>query len=335
MQNKILRIGDPHVQVSNIKDSEKLIDFCISTALERNVGVIEMLGDLFHTHAVVRLEVIDFWQKSIEKILNEGFDCRILVGNHDQIGSKEKEQEINALNIFKDVDQVYNDKYLGSLLLVNKPLVSYDNIGYIPYTRSEEDFFRAASDLYKEGAKGLLVAHQTFTGAQYENGFFSEEGIDPGGAPQQQIISGHIHKSQQVGKCFYPGTPKWDTMADANDDKGIWIFTHMEDGKYVDKEFISTKNIVTPIVSYHVKEGDEIPVLDRNARNYVKLEGKTAWINSVKKKIKDVANIKILPTDRSVKSVNEQNTTLEDYIKLFEPVDGVSREEIKEFLRSL
>jgi DNA repair exonuclease SbcCD nuclease subunit len=322
--SKILRIGDPHLQISNIKDSQKLIDFVKKIAIESNVDKIEFLGDMFHTHAVVRIEVIDFWSKNLFDLCETGKEVICLVGNHDQVGSVEKEQDLNALISLKGVHP--------GLRIVDSPIV-IDSIGYIPHNSNGEAFFEAARNLFDLGAKELIVAHQTFTGAQYENGFFSEEGIDPGLVLQTQIISGHIHTSQQVGKCFYPGTPKWDTMADANQAKGIWIFTHNESGQYVDKIFIPTNKIVTPITSYEVKEGDEIPDLDPNARNYVVLEGQSAWINKIKKKIKDLAHIKVKPTDRVTRVNRDNTTTLEKYLESeFVPVSGVTKEELAIFL---
>lgn len=323
---KILRIGDPHTQIKNLKDSEKLVDFVIEVASCSGVHVVEFLGDLFHNHAVLRVEVVDFWQKTFDKLEALPVKVRVLVGNHDQPGSKEKEQEINALNIFKDTK---------SRTIINKPM-KLDDIGYIPYMSDEESFIAAAQDLYDQGAIGLLVAHQTFTGAQYENGFFSEEGIDPALLPQAQILSGHIHMTQQIGKCFYPGTPKWDTMSDANQEKGIWIFTHDETGMYTSKEFISTRDVVTPITSFVVKEGDELPTLNPDARNYVTLEGKSAWITKTKKKFKDIAQIKVKPTDRRV-IVNKENTeTIDKYLENeFSPIEGVSKKEIKQHLAEL
>lgn len=322
---KILRVGDPHVQISNLKDSERLFDFIIKIALERKIKTIELLGDLFHTHAVKRIEVEDFWSNTFRKMDKNNISCRALVGNHDQVGSKEKEQQMNALNIFIPED----DRSLR--LIINQPRV-VGKIAYIPYFSNEEAFLKACNDLYQQGATELLVAHQTFTGAQYENGFFSEEGIDPALVPQKQIISGHIHKSQQVGKCFYPGTPKWDTMADVNQSKGIWVFTHDVSGEYVDKEFISTSEIVTPIVSYHIKEGDVIPkFIDPKARNYITLEGKTAWVNKVKTQFKG-HNIKIKATDK-VLNKNNTNLSIDKYLEIeFEPVAGISKEELKQFI---
>lgn len=322
--NKILRVGDPHIQVSNLKDSEKLFDFIIKTAIERKIKTIELLGDLFHTHAVKRIEVEDFWSNVFREIDKNNISCRVLVGNHDQVGSKEKEQQMNALNIFIPEDD------RSFRLIINKPM-AIGEIAYIPYHSNEETFLRACNDLYNQGATELLVAHQTFTGAQYENGFFSEEGIDPALIPQKQIISGHIHKSQQVGKCFYPGTPKWDTMADVNQEKGIWIFTHSESGEYIEKEFISTAEIVTPIISYDIKEGDDLPQINPFARNYITIEGKTAWINKIKSKLKG-CNIKIKPTDRALIK-NKNNLSINEYLETeFEPIAGINKEELKQFI---
>jgi DNA repair exonuclease SbcCD nuclease subunit len=322
--HKVLRIGDPHIQVSNLKDSEKLMNFVIETAKLNEVHSIEFLGDLFHTHAVKRIEVEDFWCRTFNLIQSENIRCRVLIGNHDQVGSKEKEQLINSLNVFGDTDL---------RTIINEPQILY-NIAYIPYHSDHEQFLKAAQDLYDQGARELLIAHQTFTGAQYENGFFSEEGIDPALVPQKQIISGHIHKSQQVGKCFYPGTPKWDTMSDANQAKGIWIFTHNENGEYIDKEFVSTENIVTPIISYEIKEGNDIPIINPSARNYITLEGKTAWLNKIKKDFKN-CNIKIKPTDRSVGKINT-NVSIDEYLEnQFNPIANVSKQEIKDFLRNI
>lgn len=333
---KILRVGDPHVQIKNLEDSQNLIDFIVQTAMEEKVDVIEFLGDLFHTHAILRIEVIDFWKrafKQIENIPHNNIQCRVLVGNHDQPGSKEKEQEMNALNIFDETPpEVHSSR--GRRYIINKPMI-IGGIAYIPYMSDEEAFLKAAQDLYDKGATGLLVAHQTFTGAQYENGFFSEEGIDPALVPQTEVISGHIHKNQQVGKCLYPGTAKWDTMSDANQPKGIWIFTHNEDGTVAGHltEFFSTLEVVTPITAYTVLEGEELPKLDSRARNYIVLEGKSAWITKTKKKLKDLAQIKVKPTDRIVRVDKENSATLEIYLeKEFEPIEGISKKDIKEHL---
>lgn len=328
MSLKILRVGDPHVQVSNLKDSNSLIDYIIKLAIEEDVKVIEFLGDLYHTHAVKRVEIDNFWEESIKKI-KQSFKGRIiiLVGNHDMVGSKEK-SHLNSLNLIKYIDK--------DVIVVDKPMIIEHapgiQIGYIPYYFDPETFVKEANQIDSK----IIVAHQTFTGASYENGFFAEDGIDPALLKHDQIISGHIHKSQQVGKCFYPGTPKWDTMSDANEPKGLYIFEHGTEGIYFDKKWFSTEHIVTPIVSYEIKEGEEIPNLNPSARNYVVLEGKSAWITKTKNKIKNLAHIKVKPTDRVFKDVTDKNFTIEEYLeKHFEVISGINKQDLKDFIRNI
>lgn len=321
---KILRVGDPHITVRNLEEAEKLIDFIFIQANTHNVDRIEFLGDLMHTHAVIRVEVLDFWKKALDKLAY--YEVNILVGNHDQPGSKEKEQEMNALNVLKS----------AAVSVINKPTID-EGIAYIPYMSDHAAFLKAAQDLYDQGATKLLVAHQTFTGATYENGFYAEDGIDPILVPQETIISGHIHKQQQIGKCFYPGTPKWDTMSDANENKGIWLFEHNEDRSIKSKLFISTKDIATPIEKHTINEGDEEIVLNEKARNYIELVGSTAWITQMKKKYKGLAAIKARPSDRKHVNISKDKMfSITDYLDTaFKPIEGVSKEDIKRYLKEV
>lgn len=332
---KILRVGDPHIMVSNLKDGQKLIDFVLETAKKEKANVIEFLGDLFHTHAILRVEVVDFWNKAFRDIEHSGIECRVLVGNHDQPGSREKEQIMNALNIFDKTPPEHNSS-LGRRIIINKPMV-IGGIGYIPYMSDREGFLQITHELYEKGATKLLVAHQTFTGATYENGFYAEDGIDPEIVAQEAIISGHIHKQQQIGKCWYQGTPKWDTMSDANEDKGIWIYEHNENGSVKSKKFFSTAKVVTPIYKHVVNEGDDEPKLIDGARNYIEFVGKSAWITKMKKKYKNKAQIKAKPVDRkSVKIAGRDLQNMKDFLfNTFEIIDGVNKEDVHTYLEGL
>jgi DNA repair exonuclease SbcCD nuclease subunit len=323
---KILRVGDPHIKVNNIVEGNKLIDFIIETAKKENVDRIEFLGDLFHTHAVKRLEVEHFWCEALDKI--EKFYCVdtiLLVGNHDQIGTKEQEQEINSLRVL--------ERPSNNIYIVNKPF-KYETIAYMPYMSDQDKFIEEANKLYDRGAK-LLVCHQTFQGATYENGFYAPEGIELDKLKFSQVISGHIHKQQQVGKCFYPGTPKWDTVSDANEDKGIWVFTHNPGGTIKSKKFFSTAKIVTPIYKFIVNEGEELPKLAKNARNHVELVGSSAWIKQISKKIKNKASIKSKPTDRKVNKVNLDSITWNDHLKDFDNIPEVTKDQINHYIEGL
>ncbi|HBI01428.1 MAG TPA: hypothetical protein DDY18_07370 [Flavobacterium sp.] len=317
---RILRVGDPHVTVRNLEDSEKLMAFILKKAEEFNVHKIEFLGDLMHTHAVIRVEVLDFWQRHFKK-LSQGYFVIALVGNHDQPGSKEKEQLMNALNAFKGIEDV---------TIVSKPVV-IDNIGYIPYHSDEGEFLKAASDLHYNGAVKTLVAHQNFTVPLYSDMF------NPELVPQEHIITGHIHEQKQMGKVFQVGTPKWDTLTDANESKGVWIYDHNEDGSVKAKQFISTKEVVTVIEKHTIKEGDPEPELIPGAKNYVELVGSTAWINEMKKKYKGLASIKARPSDRKTSSANKEKaqSVYEFLNSAFQPIDGVKKQDIEQYLKEV
>ena len=319
---KILRVGDPHVTVRNLEESWKLIEFIQKVGKAREVDRIEFMGDLFHTHAVMRVEVVNFWHRAFEYL---DFPILALVGNHDQPGSKEKEQEMNAL-------QVYQDAF-DHVRVVSAPFIN-NGIVYAPYMSDKQKLIEKCNSF--EGAK-TLIAHETFTGAQYENGFYAPDGVDPGLINIPVIISGHIHKSQQVGKCFYVGTPKWDSMSDANEDKGIWIFKHSEDGSVVSEDFVSTKEVLTPIYKYVMHEGFEEPELVDGGRHYIELNGKSSWIKKMVKKYKGKASIKAKPTDRKVTaSITEDSTDIWQYLdNHFELDANTSKEAVKSFLKAV
>ena len=315
---KILRVGDPHITVRNLTEAQKLIEFIMKMANTHNVDKIEFLGDLMHTHAVIRVEVLDFWKKALNRL--SFFEVVILVGNHDQPGSKEKEQEMNSLNVLK----------APAIDIVNRPTI-IDGIAYIPYMSDHAAFIKASKDLYDQGATKLLVAHQNFTVPLYT------DMINPDLVSQEAVITGHIHEQRQIGKVFQVGTPKWDTMTDANEEKGIWIYEHNEDGSVKSKLFISTKDVVTPIVKHTLNEGDQEVELNEKAKNYIELVGSTAWISLMKKKYKGIAAIKARPTDRKRGIIDRDKAfSITDYLDtVFKPVDGVSKEDIKNYLKEV
>ena len=68
---KVLRVGDPHITVRNLDEALKLLAFIFEMARKYKVDRIEFLGDLMHTHAVIRVEVLDFWAKAFKQLGEE------------------------------------------------------------------------------------------------------------------------------------------------------------------------------------------------------------------------------------------------------------------------
>jgi len=307
---KVLRVGDPHVKPSNLEESERAMEYVIDLAKRQRVDRIEILGDLFHTHAILRLEVLDFWNRWLNRMPVETV---VLVGNHDMTG--DKNSDTHALEVFKEMP--------NGITVVDEPILR-GIYGYLPYQHSQESFLSLAQRLAHDGAR-VLVCHQTLGGAQYENGFYAPDAIDPSLIPFDLIISGHIHKRQIIkagGKTvIYPGTFRWDTVSDANEIKGLTIYEHdSQTGQILSEEFFPTADVCPPIISVTWQEGDEHPdmYLDTNARVTVELVGSSSWVKLQKEHLKGRVNIKTKITDSRLARM-QSGTNLEEFInKIFE-----------------
>jgi DNA repair exonuclease SbcCD nuclease subunit len=332
---KVLRLGDPHITVSNLEESDRLMAFVCKTAFEKKVDRVEILGDLFDTHAVIRAEVMAFWVKWFGILCGlKGDDyvqTVVLVGNHDQKGNKESEGEIHALVPFRNFHEHLKIVENPSLI-PNRDGRGY--IAYIPHISGAENFLQAARNLKEcdvSNEATHVVCHQTFLGATYENGIFAEDGIDINQVPFDNVISGHIHKSQTIGKCFYPGTARYLKSTDANQKKGFYIF---ENEKPI--EFISTESVVIPMYTITLTEPEEVPELDPRAKTVLELHGSSQWISKIKKKCKSKVSIRSFPTDRKAPKVDASKLeTIEDYAAGFEFNPSVSGSAVVEYLRGL
>jgi DNA repair exonuclease SbcCD nuclease subunit len=301
---KILRVGDPHVKVSNLDESERLMQFVLAMARAHNVDTIELLGDLFHTHAILRLEVLLFWQKWLYKLSKE-FYTIVLVGNHDQSGDHSSDS--NVLTVLSDLNP-------DSLLVVELPAL-VKGIGYLPYIHDNEKFIKEANILAELGAT-CLVSHTTYQGSKYDNGMYAPDGVDPDAISGNfvNLISGHVHTEQEYGRVWYPGTARWDTASDANKRKGVWICVHDNGGRLTSREFVSTgEGVCVPIISVEWREGEACPELPEGAKTQVELIGSSAWVAKEKINLKGKASIKTKITDTKKES-RKAGSNLLDFV---------------------
>lgn len=301
---KIMRVGDPHIRPTNIAEAEKLMQFVLDKVVATKVDRLEILGDLFHTHAVVRLEVLQFWDKWLQ-LLAEVVETVVLVGNHDQTGDYHK--GTHALSVFKRITN-------PNLKIIEKPTAMGPFL-YLPYIHDEESFIQAIVE-NKTAQTNMLVCHAEFGGSQYDNGFYSPHGFNPDTVPVTAIISGHIHKEQIIanGKVDYPGTPKWDSASDANEKKGIWLYEHADNGLVVNRYLIPTDSVVTPIVSISWAEGEEMPAIPANSRVSIELVGSSAWVTKSKVSLKGKVSIKVKITDKRRSFTRTPGTSFMDFL---------------------
>lgn len=322
---KVLRIGDPHIKPTNIDEADNLFGFINGVILDEKPDRIEILGDLAHTHSILRLEVLEFWDTWLDT-LSESCELYVLIGNHDRATNQEGAP--HCLLAFKHFKK-------KNLKIVENARI--DGIfGYMSYYHDNDRFIDIANNLVSMGAK-VLVCHQTFGGAKYESGVYAPDGIDPSKINCNLIISGHIHSTQTIKNgdqtIVYPGTPKWDSMSDANEDKGIWLYEHDDvTGAIISEKLIRTAGAVTKIVSLVWTEGQDLPAIPSGCKVGIELVGSSEWVNKHKKALKGQVAIKTKITDRVDKTARQPGKSFNDFVaNLF--VTSVDRKEIARFMK--
>src|ERR1035437_5622063 len=126
----ILRMGDPHAKPNNIEESEALLGFVLHKALDLKVDRLEILGDLYDTHDIVRLKVLKFWTKWLEVLSKQSFKTIVLIGNHDVSG--DYSDTFSALHTAIHFEN-------KNFKIVNHPY--HDGLyGYLPYIHDNDKF---------------------------------------------------------------------------------------------------------------------------------------------------------------------------------------------------
>jgi DNA repair exonuclease SbcCD nuclease subunit len=310
---KILRIGDPHIKPSNLDEAENLLHFINDTILERQPDRVEILGDLFHTHAIVRLEVLEFWVEWLDVLLShENIQFYVLRGNHDMANDQENSPSVNS--VFKLIRKK-NFHYCDNPHA--EPKID-GPFAYVSYYGDHNKFIEVANNCAREGSK-VLICHQTFDGSKYESGIWAPDGIDASKINFDLIISGHIHTHQDMIKdgkrIIYPGTPKWDTAADANEDKGIWMYEHDDvTGAIKSEELIRTAHVVTKIAKLTWIEGMPCEAIPSGCKVTVELIGSSSWVEVCSKSLKGTCQIITKVTDKTERTTRNAGKNFPDFV---------------------
>jgi DNA repair exonuclease SbcCD nuclease subunit len=256
--NKDLIVGDLHIQVGNLEESVRLLDYISSTFVENQCRNLILLGDVFHTHAVIRQEVaytiLSFLKSFYFNVVGANKSRIIIVaGNHDGISPTNAHQ--NALElILSEFATVVSNK---------DGFVSQEGYVFLPFIHDSKEFENSAILAYITAktmgiSDPILICHQTFDGAVYESGAPCPSGVKSEILPYRTIISGHIHKRQIVNeKVVYVGTPRAITAGEANEIKYIHtVYRDESSGGVLRFTQISTKDIVKNYYKFDVDELD-------------------------------------------------------------------------------
>ena len=195
--------------------------------------VVVVAGDYFDNRQYVDINVLNV-AYNIMKEISSLCDVYMIVGNHDIY--KKNDTDVNSLVIFSDFDKVHIVDHIESITLCNKRkfiLVSW--IG----DRLEEN---KVISKYKDSFD-YLVFHTELSGMSYDNNKPILNGLNLSIVDDNcRILSGHIHKRQESKKGLYFGSPYHLSRSDIGNDKGIYIFSAVDDK--IERRFV--KNEISP-----------------------------------------------------------------------------------------
>lgn len=328
---KVLYIGDPHATKDDLDDCHALIQLAIHTVKAEDVEYVVFLGDQYHNHAIIHVEVMGFWMASLEAF-SRLTNAKVvsLVGNHDRPGTEGA--LVHAMMAHKRQCQVVDEP--------NNTLLP--GILFVPYMARPEDFVEVCKQ-HALSPRGVLmqtaVCHQTFNGVIFDNGFEPSDGVDPNLLPQKQVISGHIHKPQENGKVWYPGAPRWRTLSDANVERAIWVVQHDDHGKIQDRKAYSTGAVCRQI--RHLVDTPENPiqaVLDPRHRWQVDIRGPSDYVEHRKAELSGpgirIRTFKTVVRQAKVRESDGMSKAFGMFLDKFQPPGGTDKSRLKQMVEA-
>ncbi len=351
MSNNYLFVGDLHAQVNNIDDTASLLNFIREVFVLNNCQKLAFLGDLFHTHAVVRQEVAyqlrEFFKSFLYEVVN-GDKSRVIVisGNHDGISPTITQKNALDLVVSEFATVISGDNYLALS----------DGFVFMPFVHDQQKFIETAKNAYNTAIKfnsnPVLVCHQTFDGAAYETGLLCPDGVDSDSLPYSVIISGHIHKMQVVNdKVIYIGTPRPVSFSEANDEKNIYLVNRAEDNK-IKLTPISTKNVAKHYYVIDITEGFDENEIKKVLSSHnlqkddvrLRITGSQEFYDHIKNSLSEFSGkvkfIPIIKKDFSKKiNIESGNMSLEaalnKYVMEIADIDNEIREEVWKCIKAI
>lgn len=221
--SKILFIGDPHIRHTHISEGVSLLTWIEQVVEEVKPDLVVNLGDTFNDHSVIRSEVMCSVSNHINKIVSNGTQMVMVLGNHDMW--KPNSSQYHALEVFKGRKNLF----------IADSTIQIDGITFVPYLTEHKNWPTITTK--------LAVTHNTFIGADF--GFkISEEGIPLEKASCDLVVSGHIHKRQTLDNVSYPGTPIAISAGEVDQQKGLML---------LDYDTLSTEFIQSPFPMWKSK----------------------------------------------------------------------------------
>lgn len=226
MEYKILAIGDMHNKLSTIFQTRRAKEKILKLIYDLRPNGVVLLGDLHDTHERMNVyawmeetDLIQQLDSSVDRM--DGSWFKYVMGNHD----------IPSNNLF--LERIHPFRSLSGKAIVDTPDVINTPVGqfafvpYVPNGRFQEALDQARVFGEPNGAKPpyrAIFCHQEFKNADFGDSIISKSG-DEWPVDRELVISGHIHKYQEMnGNIIYVGSPYQTTFAE-EDEKTVSLFT--------------------------------------------------------------------------------------------------------------
>ena len=282
---KVLCIGDPHIKVNNMVESEQMLEKLIEITNEKKPDFIVCLGDVLDRHSNIHVSCLMMAEKMVDK-LSSLCPFYLLVGNHDRPNNSNfltNEHPFNAMKKWNNVtvvDVFHKFEFHSKKFLM------------LPYTspgRLEE----AIQIAMKNGESfedirsyTSIFMHQEIFAAKL-GGIVSEHG-DKYPLDYPLGISGHIHDYDQLQANFiYVGTPFQHNYSEQTS-KCISIFT-FEEGWSQERIDLGLMKKVTVYITpeevhdYVVPKDKMVKLVVRGSEAAIKTISKVNKIQELKK----------------------------------------------------
>lgn len=304
MTARVLCIGDPHIQVSNIIDIDLLILGIITLAKEKLPDLIIVLGDVLHTHERIHTIALNKAYEMIDKLRNIA-KTYVLVGNHDMINNQVFLSENHWLSGMKEWNNtVIVDKVLSETVGGEKFIF----IPYVPPGRFQEALNTLNEDWLNASC---IFAHQEFAGCKM-GAIISVEG-DKWPLTYPHVVSGHIH-SRQISQenIYYTGSALQNAFGES--EKNIIAYLSFE-GKSYQREEVDLHLPRKKIIYMDVEDIDNYVIPDTEDTLKVTLSGNYDQFKALKKtkKYKNLLDkgVKVIFKPKKIKANKKEDSPTE------------------------
>lgn len=223
---KILVIGDPHIKVGNILESEQLIERLVTIAEAEKPQLIVVAGDILDKMDQAEVNCHVTSTNLLRRLYRIG-NLLVLIGNHDL---SKNDAFLSNKHFFTQLYEWPNTMIADTQCKVFK--LDDVIIAAVPYVANGrfEEALKSNPD-YNPETVNVIFAHQQFIGCNM-NGIISTIG-DTWSDQKPLVVSGHIHQHQYHNGVIYVGTPRQSSFRDTYD-KTVSVFEFFKDKPQTD-----------------------------------------------------------------------------------------------------